>query len=163
LRIRKPVSELSLEDLRQYPVWEFALDEEGHEGQDETTVRPYSLTGHLDPADGMFIIQAGFHLSDGTVAEGYMTPPFRGDKGLGTLQPVIVTPSGQVGFWCGVIAPSRQYVNECYARLGKTGPGSVFPLHFESAVPLVGGPVEGEISGFIVTTDWARGVTRVEI
>jgi hypothetical protein len=40
-KIRKSVTALTLEDLREHSVWEFALDEEGEPGQDETTVRPY--------------------------------------------------------------------------------------------------------------------------
>jgi hypothetical protein len=34
---------LTLADLATSSVWEFALDEEGVEGQDETTVRPYAV------------------------------------------------------------------------------------------------------------------------
>ena len=39
-RIRKQVYDLTAEDLRRYPLWEFCLDEEGIEGQDEATVKP---------------------------------------------------------------------------------------------------------------------------
>ncbi len=49
-RIRKQVYELTVDDLDRHPVWEFALDEEGEEGQDEATVRPYEPQGVLDPA-----------------------------------------------------------------------------------------------------------------
>src|SRR5580765_5204572 len=95
-RIRKQVYELSLQDLHSSPVWEFALDEEGAEGQDEATVRPYEISGPIDPAEGMFIIRAAFILRDGTKMVGYLTPPFQGDGTLGTLQPVIITKDGQV-------------------------------------------------------------------
>jgi len=37
---RKPVDDLTVEDFLAYPIWEFALDEEGIEGRDETWVRP---------------------------------------------------------------------------------------------------------------------------
>ena len=40
MRVRKPVDKLTPADLEQFPFWEFALDEEGIAGQDETTVRP---------------------------------------------------------------------------------------------------------------------------
>jgi hypothetical protein len=40
LRTRKPIDSLSLKDLDAYPIWEFCIDEEGVEGQDETWVRP---------------------------------------------------------------------------------------------------------------------------
>ncbi len=42
LKTRKPVDHLTASDLSTYPVWEFALDEEGIEGRDETWVRPLS-------------------------------------------------------------------------------------------------------------------------
>jgi hypothetical protein len=55
---RKPIDALTIEDLEAFPVWEFATDEEGVEGQDETWVRPlpceviplnaYSLSVHAD-------------------------------------------------------------------------------------------------------------------
>lgn len=65
MKIRKQVYELTLDDLRKSPVWEFALDEEGEEGQDEATVRPCEIPAPLDPADGPFIIRALFTLADG--------------------------------------------------------------------------------------------------
>lgn len=40
LRTRKPITKLTPADLETFPVWEFALDEEDVEGQDETWVRP---------------------------------------------------------------------------------------------------------------------------
>lgn len=42
LKTRKPVVDLKVSDLRVFPIWEFALDEEGETVQDETWVRPVS-------------------------------------------------------------------------------------------------------------------------
>ena len=39
-KICKPVDQLQPDDIESYPIWEFALDEEGNEEQDETWVRP---------------------------------------------------------------------------------------------------------------------------
>jgi hypothetical protein len=36
----KPLDDITLNDVLQYPIWEWALDEEGVEGQDETWQRP---------------------------------------------------------------------------------------------------------------------------
>lgn len=36
----KPFAEITLEDILEHPIWEYALDEEGVEGQDESWVRP---------------------------------------------------------------------------------------------------------------------------
>ena len=49
---------------------EFALDEEGEDGQDEATVRPYEISGPLDSADGPLIIRALFTLADNTQMHG---------------------------------------------------------------------------------------------
>ena len=70
-KIRKPVYQLTLADLSASPIWEFALDEEGVLGQDETTVRPYRSDGPLDPSGGMFVVAARFWLADGILMQGY--------------------------------------------------------------------------------------------
>lgn len=40
IKTRKPIGELTADDFVAFPIWEFALDDEGVEGQDETWVRP---------------------------------------------------------------------------------------------------------------------------
>jgi len=70
MKIRKQVYQLTLDDLERTPVWEFALDEEVEEGQDEATVRPVEGPFPLDPAGGMFVVRARFRLGDGTRLTG---------------------------------------------------------------------------------------------
>jgi len=159
--IRKSVTDLTLADLATSPVWQFALDEEGVEGQDETTVRPCSVDGALDPSAGMFVVRARFALADGTLMSGYLTPPVQGKAGLSTFQPRIITPAGQVAFWCGMIVPDAARIAKSYARLGKADASQVFPLRFESAVPLKCGTIKGEIPGFLVLVDFKTRQTRV--
>lgn len=159
--LRKSVVDLTVADFDRFPVWEFALDEEGEEGQDETTVRPYPLTGDLDPAAGMFVVRARFRLADSTEMSGYLTPPVQGDSSLGTLQPIIITGEGQVLFWWGAIEPPRSHVAASYRRLGKALPSHVFPLEFSSDVPMIGGPVRGQLPGFLLLEDWQSGRTRI--
>ncbi len=36
----KPIDELTIEDLKQNPIWEWAIDEEENEEHDETWVKP---------------------------------------------------------------------------------------------------------------------------
>jgi hypothetical protein len=55
MKIRKQVYELTTDDLEHFPVWEFALDEEGDEVQDEATVRPRESSAPLNPEEGMFL------------------------------------------------------------------------------------------------------------
>jgi hypothetical protein len=160
-RIRKQVYDLTVADLEQYGVWEFALDEEGEEGQDEATVRPYESHGPINPSEGMFIVRARLGLADGTQLKGYLTPPVQGDSSLGTLQPAVVVSGGQVSFWCGMLEPERGHIAASYARLGKASASQVFPLRFESDVALVGGPIVGELPGFMVLEDFATMRTKV--
>ncbi|WP_242320340.1 hypothetical protein [Bacillus cereus group sp. BfR-BA-01349] len=37
----KPIDELTIEDLKQNPIWEWAIDEEENEEHDETWVKPH--------------------------------------------------------------------------------------------------------------------------
>ncbi|KAA0225917.1 hypothetical protein FCG40_05485 [Fimbriimonadia bacterium ATM] len=160
-KIRKQVYDLILEDLDRHPVWEFALDEEGEEGQDEATVRPYEVAGSLDARDGIFVVRASFALADGTFMRGYLTPPTPEDLDLGTIQPAIVTDGGPVSFWYGVVAPDQAEIAAAYACLGKSSPLEVFPLTYQSEVELVGGPVSGVVPGFLVMEDSETRRTRV--
>lgn len=146
--IRRQVYELTPADLDQSSIWEFALDEEGEPDQDEATVRPWEGGEPLDPADGMFVVRATFVLADGTRLGGYVTPPAQGGDSIGTIQPIIVTPEGQVGFWCGIMAPTSEALASHYVRLGRDAAG-VFPLNYRSDVEIVGGSVTGTITGFM--------------
>jgi hypothetical protein len=157
-RIRKQVYELTPEDLVAVPAWEFALDEEGEPDQDEATVRPFPFSGSVDPAVGMLIVAARFWLADGTEMHGFLTPPNEDDRTLGRIQPQIVTSAGQVGFWYGRCPPNTA---RAYELLGRPAE-SVFPVRFESAVPLVGGAVSGTVPGFLCLEDDWETVTTIK-
>jgi hypothetical protein len=158
-KIRKQVYHLTLEDLSRFPVWEFALDEEGEEGQDEATVRPYGVSGDLDASEGMFIVRAFFTLTDGSRLLGHLTPPAQGDTDLGVIQPTIVTKSGQINFWCGIVAPKPAHLTQYYEWLGNDA-GRVFPIYFESEFDLVGGKITGTIPGFLLVEDLSTRRTK---
>ncbi len=160
MNTRKQVYDLTLDDLVQYPVWEFALDEEGNDGQDEATVRPYDTPDALDPSDGMFVVLASFELADGSKMQGYVTPSSADSSDLGTIQPIIVTEQGQVGFWCGIAPPSSEQLIQGYKRLNRDA-RQVFPLTFESQVQLVGEPVRGSLEGFMVLEDLTTRKVRI--
>lgn len=147
MRIRKQVNELTKTDLTDFPIWEFALDEEGEQGQDEATVRPWHSEVPPDPADGMFVARAAFVLADGSRHIGYLTLPVDGEESLSTVQPVIVTDNGQIWFWYGVIAPSLEAIREAYGKLGRAAE-AVFPVRYGSEVPFMGGQVTGSLAGF---------------
>jgi hypothetical protein len=148
MKIRKQVYELTDKDLANYPVWEFALDEETVEGQDEATVRPYSADGAIDPSHGMFIVLAEFILADGTIMKGYLTPQVKGFEQVGFIQPIIVTPTGQVSFWFGSMTPSPEQLAIAYRALGKKS-GQVFPVKYRSLIPITRGEISGTINAFL--------------
>jgi hypothetical protein len=73
LAARKSIGDLTAEDLRQFPVWEWTSDEEGREGQDETFVRPVRCRVlHLDPLLALHVA-SDFTAADGTTYEGYVS------------------------------------------------------------------------------------------
>jgi hypothetical protein len=148
MTIRKQVYELTEQDLRSWSAWEFALDEEGEEGQDEATVRPWTGQAPLDPAAGMFIVRATIVLADGTVRCGYLTPPIQGDDSVPSVQPVILTEYGQVMLWYGVLAPGPESIQEAYDKLGRARE-QVFPVRYSSDVTLQTGAVAGSVDGFM--------------
>jgi len=159
MRIRKPISELKLDDLRQFPVWEYASGEEGDAGHDESTVRPCRIVGAVDPSVGMLHVRAEFQLADGTKMLGYVSTTSDGDEGLGALQPVIVTNRGQVFFWYGVIEPDAKELKKRYKILGRTAK-EVFPIEVAFDVELTCTPIRATIPGFMVLEDWRSGETR---
>jgi hypothetical protein len=71
------------------------------------------------------------------------------------------TPGGQVSFWCGMIVPPPTHIAKSYALLGKASPAQVFPLRFESDVDLIGGPIAGDVPGFLILEDLKTRRIRV--
>jgi hypothetical protein len=145
--VRKQIYDLTLADLAQYPVWDFALDEEGVEGQDEATLRP--LTGALvaDEFPGT-VVRAKFTLADGTVLIGHMTVPGIGDNSILDFHPSIVTETSQINFMFGYNEPSNAEKENVYSILGKSAK-QVFPIEFCSDVDQLHPPQCCTIPGFL--------------
>jgi len=171
MRIRKQVYELTLQDLEAYPAWQFALDEEGEEGQDEATVRP--IEGPLDPGEGMCIAKAEFTLNDGSAFVGFLSPSvpgmpklfhYEGDDGSSDLQPSIVTPDGHVAFWHGILKPSPQSIAAAYQILGNKNASQVFPIKYCTIGEITTGEVAGDIRGFMFLETVKKGFfKRVQV
>lgn len=51
----KPVDELTIEDFKNSPIWEWAIDEEENEEQDETWVRPSETINFTEELNGSII------------------------------------------------------------------------------------------------------------
>jgi hypothetical protein len=150
-RIRKPVNELTREDFARYPIWKYATSEEGLEGQDETTVRPYRLRrDYLDAGTEVHLVRANFRLNSGRRLMGFVDV-HRGSGGsIEESQPVITADRGQVVFWYGALKPRKRELADAYERLGVASASQVFPLKFcsDPKVRIRGGGVSGELQSF---------------
>lgn len=153
---RKPINHLTVQDLEDSVCWAFVSEEELNEGEDETFMMPVNA-GAFPESSG--IVSATFSLADGSKMIGYCANIDEGSIELGDLQPVIVTPYGQVGFWCGAIEPSPSELRQNYEWLER-GADRIFPISFvlqkssqEQELPT--------IRGFIVLDDFSTNQTRV--
>ena len=129
LSTRKPVIKLAATDLRAFPIWEFAIDEESHPDQDETWVRPVQAEA----------VPAGAYSQ--IVAASFASPPssstFVGFMMVSTDErPPDLSP-GAVLFRRGYhVIPSPQEAPERAAFAGLLG--VTFPLSYRLLVPLAG-------------------------
>jgi hypothetical protein len=149
-RVRRQVYDLTVEDLERYPLWEFALDEEDEEGQDEATVKPSEETEVPGYSPGVYILAADATFADGTTAIGYL---YSGgpEDGMGCTQPNIVTTSGQVNFWLGwlrfVKDPQARIAEACQI-LGKDR-SSIFPICLRTRPHINGAVMELVVDSFM--------------
>ena len=145
MRIRKQVYHLTRLDLKDYPLWEFCLDEEGLPGQDEATVKPSEDREVPAYSSGAYIVAADFVFSDGSPAEGYI---YSGEpEDFACTTPHIFVSDGDVSFWFGRRAPKPEVIASVYEKLGKD-PSRVFPIRYRKRVPVNGSLMNGTIRGF---------------
>lgn len=97
LKLRKPVEKLAVADLETFPIWEFATDEEGVEGRDETWVRPVK---GADVRKGAYsqLVASDFMTSAGVRLQGFMT--------VTTADEIEVSPGSLVGEGYYAVLPS---------------------------------------------------------
>ena len=70
LATRKPIDQITVADLIDFPIWEFCLDEEGVDDMDETWVRPVAAAAV--PADEAYSLSvaATFETASGLRVDG---------------------------------------------------------------------------------------------
>jgi hypothetical protein len=134
LRTRKPVERLTLSDFASFPVWEYASDEEGVEGRDETWVRPVRTV--VVPKRSYTHVAASFTMPCGKQFPGYVTvstlagPP---DVCQGVIfyrrASLFVANPEAIGFR----EHRRRLLNALHLK-----PREVFPLSFRLFVPIAG-------------------------
>src|SRR2546421_7494357 len=92
LETRKPIDHLTTSDLSTFPVWEFALDEEGIEGRDETWVRPLN-TQIVPKGQYSLTVAADFKAACGRTYSGFVgvtTAPIRTNDPVTIMDGVIL-------------------------------------------------------------------------
>lgn len=95
LRTRKPVVKLTAGDLREFPIWEYAIDEEGDGKQDETWVRPVSCHFVSKNAYSQ-IVASDFSTVQGRRLQGFMEVTTA--NGIVEISPGAVV--GRIGYRC---------------------------------------------------------------
>jgi hypothetical protein len=145
-KIRVQFEDFTLDNFDIAPVWEFALDEEGEDGQDETTLRPCSGLTVADPADGLCIVKAEFTTASGKTFFGLCSPAF--EFNLADIQPYMFTDKGTLSFWFGMLEPTRQAIDDLYKQFGESK-DTLFPIKFKSVTRTKGAKLAGLIDGFM--------------
>jgi hypothetical protein len=134
LKTRKPIDELRIADVEAFPVWEFATDEEGNEGQDETWVRP--LWGKQIPADAYSLsVLASFTAPTGAKYKGIVGVSTA--EGFEAVHAAVLTDSNYVFVpWPGMAGASEMARDA--ARELRSSANDLFPLSYRLAVPVEG-------------------------
>jgi hypothetical protein len=144
LNTRKPVSALTPDDLAAFPVWEFALDEEGAEGRDETSVRPLNAR----------VVPRNRHSMQ--VATEFRAACGRTYAGLS----IVSTVRGHVEIDAGILLHGADYLptDDPEALMASTGLNRVelLPITYRLRVPIEGErePRSGTLSALPEEARW---------
>jgi hypothetical protein len=134
---RKPIDQITVADLVDFPIWEFCLDEEGVEGMDETWVRPLAAAAVPNGAYSLSVA-AEFETASGLRVNGLIG---------------VTTAAGEVEIAYPVLLFDGKYlfvpnqhgmqIDEKLRRavVDALGPSPVFPLRYRLSVS-----IEGEAS-----------------
>jgi hypothetical protein len=132
----KPLSELSITDLREFPVWEC------HRNSDvDAVVRPTTKTSLCETETGVFVAATEFQLADGTILTGYCSPS--DPSGLDYMQPVVLTPKGPLPLWSDSPVTDKQIAKQW--RTIDKALVAVFPMTYKCLVPVDGQEVAGVV------------------
>ncbi|WP_434578571.1 hypothetical protein J3P95_04190 [Pseudomonas sp. Z5-35] len=132
----KQIYELTIDDLADFGVWYFPMDESA---EDQLTVRP--LLDKETCTDAQIIVRASFVGKNGSSYLGYLY--WDGGGEVEYLKPVILLEDGSfVTFWNGMIEPSWA---DYSARAQELRSGLPFSYISESLLelPKISGRLEG--------------------
>jgi hypothetical protein len=88
LLTRKTVYQLTREDFATFPIWEWAIGEEGAESEDESFVRPIPSTFIPKREFAQFVVAANATLRQGNVIPACAEVTVRGD--VATVSPMSI-------------------------------------------------------------------------
>jgi hypothetical protein len=140
---RKPIDQITVADLVDFPIWEFCLDEEGVEGMDETWVRPLAAAAVPNGAYSLSVA-AEFETASGLRVNGLIgVTTAEGEVEI--AYPVLLF-DGKYLFVPGKHDMRIDALREHDERLrwaiaDALGTSPVFPLRYRLSVP-----IEGEAS-----------------
>lgn len=155
--LRIQFDDFSINHFDISPIWEFAIDEEGEEAQDETTLKPRLDLEFPDPSEGLLIVECDFIAKSGKQFRGLCSPSF--DNSLSSIQPYIIMDNKFVMFWFGIAQPDKETKDRVYKILGETTE-SLFPIKFQSKLTSAdGSKISGQINGFMWMTLADKSVT----
>ena len=143
LATRKPIDQITVADLVDFPIWEFCLDEEGVEGMDETWVRPLAAAAVPNGAYSLSVA-AEFETASGLRVNGLIgVTTAEGEVEI--AYPVLLF-DGKYLFVPGKHDMRIDALREHDEKLRRAiadalGTSPVFPLRYRLSVP-----IEGEAS-----------------
>jgi hypothetical protein len=140
VKIRKQIDDLTLGDLQEFPIWEYCLDEECEEGQDECTVRPFRI-GECN-LESMFICSVTFTLANGKQYLGFVSP----EDDLGYSLPTLYIDNEKlIHFWHGPKPPIEE-IDKYLEWLGGRH-SNIFPIIWRTPFLSESLPQQGIIDG----------------
>jgi hypothetical protein len=126
----KPIDQLTREDLEQFPLWEFAMGDEGE--HDETAVRPVASEVVPDDEDTVFQVACDVTTASGRRLLGHVSVC---NGAIDDVAPTLVT-DGHGSFGLEE-RPHRRNLGAYEALLGGEYE-SHFPIEWQLRLPLAG-------------------------
>ena len=135
---RKPIDQITVADLVDFPIWEFCLDEEGVEGMDETWVRPLAAAAVPNGAYSLSVA-AEFETASGLRVNGLVgVTTIAGEV---EISEAVLLFDGKYLFVPRIDALREDDEKFRSAIADALGTSPVFPLRYRLSVP-----IEGEAS-----------------
>jgi hypothetical protein len=161
-RIRKQCSDLTAQDFERFPIWEYAIDEEGRPGQDEATVRPSLVRRGTDLAAGDFLVLGVFSFPNGRARLGVLT--VGGGSDVAATQPSLFRTDRLLNFYLGALLPPKAALKRD-ARFLVTVCDKPFPIHYGSVLRDRSGSflIEGVLEGFYKYGGFDKPVKKARV